>query len=88
MSVSSVNSGFGSQQLTQPALKNALPQRANAQATLSASAQADATPATPADPNSTVVSLGSPTRHANQVGVAAYAAIMNPQISTSMRTEA
>ncbi|MFI4939878.1 MAG: hypothetical protein ACHP7O_06000 [Burkholderiales bacterium] len=87
MSVSSVNAGFDANRFTQPALKNGLPQRANIVPS-SASAPGDATPAGPVGPQSAVGSFAGPINHASRVGVAAYAAIMNPEVSTSMRTEA
>lgn len=85
MPVSSVNSGFGS---NQSALKSMLPQRTRVQEALAASTPGDAAPAAPTEPLSAVASPGAPIHHANRVGVAAYLAIMTPQTSTSMRTEA
>jgi hypothetical protein len=88
MPVSSVNSGFDSNRFTQSALKNALPQRANVAAAPSASAPGDATPTVQAGPQSAAGSFVSPINHASRAGAAAYAAIMNPEVLTSMRAEA
>jgi hypothetical protein len=86
MSVSSVSTGLSP---NQTALKSAIPQYAGKSTTLPAS-DAQSSPAT-ADlmEGSTIVRLGAPISQANKVGVAAYMAIMNPQMeATSMRIEA
>lgn len=89
MPISTVNPGFGPNQFTQSALKSALPQHANVTAAPKASASDGIPPNAQAAPESAAATnIGSVNRYANLVGVAAYAAIMNPQASTSMRTEA
>jgi len=85
MSVSSVNLGVSP---NQPAPKSATPQRADRQAALpSTTVQGTSATSDPVE-ESVKVSFGSSVALFNRVGVAAYNAVMNPQISTSMRTEA
>lgn len=89
MSVSTVNPGFGA---NQSALNIALSQRANVQPAADARPGNGGTAVPPGLQESAAVSLdgpaGLPIPHPIRVGVAAYAAIMNPQASASMRAEA
>lgn len=85
MSVSSVSSGFPP---GQAASKGAISQPAAAQETPSVATEQNAIAVKERATESATVGLGGAIPHANRVGVAAYIAIMNPQIATSMRAEA
>lgn len=85
MSVSSVNSGSLP---NAPALNGTVSQRAaNPPAPASAAEKKHETSLAPSE-QSAIIGAAAPTPHANQVGVAAYVAIMNPPAPTSMRAEA
>jgi hypothetical protein len=80
MPISSVNSGFAANQSMH---NNVLPQRPE-----EVHATGDSHATAPEKPVKAVAGLGAPIPLFNLVGVAAYKAIMNPELATSMRIEA